>query len=122
MSKPSLNLRYLGTNHEVEVHYDGQLVTHTTTDAKGARTHLISVRGGPHQLNTLHKLDVQVLQGPCAIKVNGGGKKNLKTAGKLSIPPGAAFDIEASNGCVLTCTPKPGPGFGGGGRENGALD
>ena len=117
MTKSTLNLRYLGEHAEVEVHYDGQLVTHTTTDAKCARMHLISVRGGPHTLNTLHKLDVQVLQGPCAIKVNGGAKKSVKSAGKLSLPPGAAFDLHADKGSVLLCTPKPGPGLGSGDKQ-----
>jgi hypothetical protein len=128
MSTTSLNLRYQSNGaakaarFEVEVFNDGQLVVHKQTQPDGQRTHLISVWGGPHILNTLHKLDVQVLRGPVTIAPVGAAKKAFKTTGKMSLKPGAQFSMTAGTFAQLACTPRPGPGFGSDFERPNALD
>lgn len=128
MSTSSLNLRFHSSapapaaRFQVEVFNDGQLVVHSRTLPDGHRTHLISCWGGPHQLNTLHKLDIQVLRGPVTIAPVGAAKRAFKSSGKLSLQPGAQFTVTAGSFAQLSCTPKPGPGFGSGGQEPNALD
>lgn len=128
MNTSSLNLRYQSNGaaeaarYQVEVFNDGHLVVHTQTQADGKRTHLISAWGGPHVLNTLHKLDLQVLRGPVTIAPVGAAKKAFKTSGKMSLQPGAQFTVTAGSFAQLSCTPKPGPGFGSNFEQPNALD
>jgi hypothetical protein len=128
MNTSSLNLRYQSNGaaeaarYQVEVFNDGQLVVHTRTEADGKRTHLISAWGGPHALNTLHKLDIQVLRGPVTIAPAGAAKKAFKSSGKMSLKPGAQFTVTAGSFAQLSCTPKPGPGFAHDSIQPSALD
>jgi uncharacterized protein YaiE (UPF0345 family) len=117
--KQSLNVHFIAPAHEVKVFYDGQLVVHTSLLADGhAQSYVFSVRGGPHKLGTLPKLDLQVVSGPCAISVDGAKAKTLKAGAKFNLPPGSTFELTATKSTALVSgVPKPGPGL-----ENGMQD
>lgn len=114
MSKHNtLNVRYEGSENEVEIHDDGGMIVVSNESKNGARTHEIVVRGGPYAFSSLFALGLKVLAGSCQVKEDGSRAKRLGEGDSTKMEPGSSFTLKAKLAVVEVKT-KPGPGLGGG--------
>lgn len=106
------NLQFSEADDDIKIYGHGKLIVHTEKSDGRAKSHVISVRGGPHEQRTLSDLDFVALRGPCTVVIKDGDRTELKTGDEFSVPAGSVYTLEGER-AIVYATPKHGPGLSG---------